>query len=99
MRSPVSGSPRHTRRSSRSILQEDWSPFRRTSARRWLACSSAALLLGAACRMVAPVPLPPVAAARARLLRIEDTRRDEPMFVDSLLASSVAALRADAALT
>ncbi|MDQ6634508.1 MAG: HEAT repeat domain-containing protein, partial [Gemmatimonadota bacterium] len=38
-------------------------------------------------------------AWRARLLRVEDTRRDEPAFVDSLLAASDPGARAAAALT
>lgn len=37
--------------------------------------------------------------ARARLLRIEDTRRDEPRYLDSLLLSSPSPTRAAAALT
>ncbi len=41
----------------------------------------------------------PELAVRARLLRIEDTRRDEPAFIDSLLRSSGGAMRAAAALT
>jgi cyclophilin family peptidyl-prolyl cis-trans isomerase len=41
----------------------------------------------------------PSVAARARLLRIEDTRRDEPPYVDSLLASADPQLRALAAAT
>ncbi len=44
------------------------------------------------------VPAPTV-AARARLLRIEDTRRDEPAYLDSVLADPNPATRAAAALT
>ena len=41
----------------------------------------------------------PRVTARARLLRIEDTRRDEPSFVDSLLADPDPVVRGLAALT
>ena len=41
----------------------------------------------------------PRVTARARLLRIEDTRRDEPSYVDSLLADPDAIVRGLAALT
>ena len=41
----------------------------------------------------------PRVAARARLLRIEDTRRDEPDYVDSLLSDRDAVTRGFAALT
>ena len=44
------------------------------------------------------VPSPTV-AARARLLRIEDTRRDEPAYLDSALADPNPVTRAAAALT
>ena len=75
-------------------------PSRRTFARRWRLLSSV-LLLGAsgACRFVAREPLSPSLQARARLLRIEDTRRDEPALIDSLIASRDVATRAAAALT
>ena len=44
-------------------------------------------------------PLSPQLQARARLLRIEDTRRDEPALIDSLLSCKDGASRAGAALT
>ena len=56
-------------------------------------------MTAAACRFVGPDPLSPRLEARARLLRIEDTRRDEPALIDSLLASGDVATRAAAALT
>ncbi len=66
---------------------------------RWRARSSAALLLVAAgCVSSAPAPLTPALSARARLLRIEDTRRDEAAYLDSLLAGTDPRLRADAVL-
>ncbi|MEO7457660.1 MAG: hypothetical protein ABIY52_15465, partial [Gemmatimonadaceae bacterium] len=52
----------------------------------------------AACASSASAPLSPQLSARARLLRIEDTRRDEPAFVDSLIADANPQLRASAAL-
>ena len=52
-----------------------------------------------ACRFVASGPMSPRLQARARLLRIEDTRRDEPALIDSLLSSDDVATRAAAALT
>ena len=76
------------------------SPSRRTFARRWRLLSSVLLLGGSgACRFVAREPLSPSLQARARLLRIEDTRRDEPALIDSLIASRDVATRAAAALT
>ena len=45
------------------------------------------------------VPLSPELSARARLLRLEDTHRDEPALLESLIASRDAATRAAAALT
>ena len=44
-------------------------------------------------------PLSPELGARARLLRIEDTHRDEPALIESLVASADAPTRAAAALT
>ncbi len=62
------------------------------------------LLLGAmiyavSCASVAQHRTSDTELTAARLLRIEDTRRDEPAFVDSLLAHPVASIRADAAIT
>ena len=71
-----------------------------TFARRWRLFSSVLLLGGSgACRFVAPERLSPQLEARARLLRIEDTRRDEPALIDSLLSSRDVGSRAAAALT
>lgn len=56
------------------------------------------LATAGACRLNWPPPLTPALSARARLLRIEDTRRDEPSLVDSLLRSPIAEVRARAAL-
>ena len=54
----------------------------------------------AACHpLVATAPDDPSLVSQARLLRIEDTRRDEPLFLDSLLDGSDASQRAAAALT
>lgn len=54
----------------------------------------------AACHpLIAPVPDDPSLVRQARLLRIEDTRRDEPLFLDSLLEGSDVSQRAAAALT
>lgn len=77
-------------------------PFRPSFARRSLRSSRLALLLLAlGCR---PGPLSTGAtsadvADRARLLRIEDTRRDERAFLDSALAATSPVTRAAAALT
>ena len=68
--------------------------------RHWNRCSSAALLVAlGACRFGGSVTPSPQLAVRARLLRIEDTRRDEPAFIDSLLTSRSGPERAAAALT
>ena len=45
------------------------------------------------------MPVSPELSARARLLRVEDTHRDEPALIESLLASDDAPTRAAAALT
>ena len=57
------------------------------------------LAVALACRPPAPEPLSPRLQVRARLLRIEDTRRNEPAFLDSLLRGADAGERAAAALT
>jgi cyclophilin family peptidyl-prolyl cis-trans isomerase len=62
-------------------------------------CSAALLVALSACRFASPPPPTPQLAVRARLLRIEDTRRDEPAFIDSVLMSSSGSERAAAALT
>ena len=49
--------------------------------------------------LVATAPDDPSLVKQARLLRIEDTRRDEPLFLDSLLDGPDASQRAAAALT
>ena len=75
------------------------------SALRWRRpCSRPAVLLFLLFLLTLHVPALPAQWAtslrtRARLLRIEDTRRDEPAFLDSALLSSSAVLRARAALT
>jgi cyclophilin family peptidyl-prolyl cis-trans isomerase/HEAT repeat protein len=80
--------------------RDDSPQSRRTFARRWkLFCSAILLGGGGACRFGVPAPLSPQLQARARLLRIEDTRRDEPALIDSLLSSRDVANRAAAALT
>ena len=54
----------------------------------------------AACHpLVASAPDDVALARQARLLRVEDTRRDEPLFLDSLLDGSDASQRAAATLT
>ena len=82
-------------------MADSWR-FRRSFAPHWKRRSSAAaLLLGV---LAAPLgaqqsPLSTRDAAwLARLIRIEDTRRDEPSFVDSLLEHGRPAARARAAL-
>lgn len=69
---------------------------------RWRRLSSV-LVIGIAssgsCRFLPRDPLSPQLEVRAHLLRIEDTRRDEPTLIDSLLASRDATCRAAAALT
>jgi cyclophilin family peptidyl-prolyl cis-trans isomerase/HEAT repeat protein len=77
-------------------------PFRPISAPRWKQCCSLLVLAAAGACASTPVrsSVSPVEVAwRARLLRVEDTRRDEPAFVDSLLAGSDPVARAAAALT
>ena len=75
-------------------------PSHRIFARRWRLLASVLLLNGSdGCRFVAREPLPPPLQARAHLLRIEDTRRDEPAFIDSLIESHDVVTRAAAALT
>ena len=64
-----------------------------------LCCSLVVIVAASACRPSAPEPLTPHQFARARLLRIEDTHRDEPHRVDSLLASLDPRDRASAAMT
>ena len=63
--------------------------------------STLALLLLSAldCRFAGRGAPSPSVAARARLLRIEDTRRDEPAYLDSALADPNPATRSAAALT
>ncbi len=53
----------------------------------------------AGCHVRAAPPDDPRLVARARLLRIEDTRGDEPAFVDSMLWGDDSRLRAAAALS
>jgi cyclophilin family peptidyl-prolyl cis-trans isomerase len=72
----------------------------RTSAKRCSPSCSAALIVAlSSCRLAGSPPLSPELAVHARLLRIEDTRRDEPSFIDSLLTSTSADTRAATALT
>src|SRR3954469_18553680 len=107
MPSPAHASPPVTRRSSRSTATDGWSPSRPTSVRRWSAPCSLLLALagglaGAACRAPAPTLAPDDASLRprVRLLRIDDTRRDEPAFLDSVIAGAMGdANRGRAALT
>ena len=80
-----------------------WLRFRRIFAPRWRPCFSVvALALAGACgiggRLDAPLAPVDEIVWQARLLRIEDTRRDEPSLVDSLLASDAPRRRARAAL-
>ncbi|MFL5606495.1 MAG: peptidylprolyl isomerase [Gemmatimonadaceae bacterium] len=81
---------------------DDSPRFRRNSAPRWKQCCSlpALALAGACAGGTVQSSIPPRDVAwRARLLRIEDTRRDEPAFVDSLLGGTGPGARAAAALT
>ena len=57
------------------------------------------LLLGNSCRIPGTGVPTPTVVARARLLRIEDTRRDEPALLDSLLVDPEPTTRAAAAIT
>ena len=57
------------------------------------------LLAAVGCHVAAPSPADSRIAARARLIRIEDTRADEPAWLDSTLRSSDPALRRAAAIT
>ncbi|MEP6730390.1 MAG: peptidylprolyl isomerase [bacterium] len=99
MRSPAPDSRLLTPRSSRSIRAAGSLPYHLISATRWhRRCSAALLIALCSCRFVGKEPTTPKIATRARLLRIEDTRRDEPAFIDSLLASRNAGDRASAAL-
>jgi cyclophilin family peptidyl-prolyl cis-trans isomerase/HEAT repeat protein len=70
---------------------------------RWRRCSSLLLLLAVVgCALVGGALSTAdegALAQRARLLRIEDTRRDEPAFVDSLLGAPDPLARSAAALT
>jgi cyclophilin family peptidyl-prolyl cis-trans isomerase/HEAT repeat protein len=73
--------------------------YRVISARHWRRCSSLLVLAASACTPAPAVaPTPSDVAWRARLLRIEDTRRDEPVFVDSLLTGAEPRARAFAAI-
>ena len=101
MRSPAPGSLPRTLRLSPSTPQGGSPRFPRPSGPRWPRRSSALfafLLAGASCRFVGHAPLSPQLQVRARLLRIEDTRRDEPALIDSLLSCEDGVSRAGAAL-
>ena len=65
----------------------------------WKPLVSATLVAAALGCTIAPVPLAPSEGVRARLMRIEDTRSDEPAALDSALRSRNAVDRAAAALT
>ena len=65
-------------------------------------CSTAvpvALVLALGCRTLPRAEQDPALAVRARLIRIEDTRRNDPALLDSALRSPAASLRRAAALT
>src|SRR5688500_12287502 len=94
------GSPRLTPRSSPSIRADDPPRSHRGSVR----CSKAryslglTLALSVACR-TAPVAVSEVdLSPRARIIRIEDTRRIEAAFLDSALRTPDASVRRAAAL-
>ena len=73
--------------------------FLRRSVWRWLLCCSlVASASGCAGAFARSANDRNELAQRARVLRIEDTRRDEPPFLDSLMASGDARARARAAL-
>src|ERR1700712_673838 len=101
MPSPESVSRLRTPRSSRSTQRDALPPSPPHFARRLMRLSLLALLpllplLSCAVgRLGAPSP---AVAARARLLRIEDTRQDEPAYLDSLLADPNSSTRGLAAL-
>lgn len=74
--------------------------FLRRFAPRWLPCCSlVALASGCAPGFARSARDEGELAYRARLLRIEDTRRDETRFLDSLMAGGDARARARAVLT
>jgi cyclophilin family peptidyl-prolyl cis-trans isomerase/HEAT repeat protein len=76
-------------------------PSRATSAPRWrqrYSLLGLATLGACASALLQPSSRRQDVAWRARLFRIEDTRRDEPAFVDSLLADGDPAARAAAAI-
>ena len=102
MPSPASGSRPRTPRSCPSIGTVGSRPFPPNSAARWRPCCSLLLLAFAGCAALTGGSATSAAdraiAQRARLLRIEDTRRDEPAYVDSLFGSPDASTRAAAAL-
>lgn len=79
---------------------EDPPRFPPTFARRWTRRASATALAVCAACAVAPAQeaAVPDVTWRARLLRVEDTGRDESAYVDSLLASGNPRQRARAAL-
>src|SRR5258705_3270293 len=100
MPSQASGSRPPTPPSSPSIAMAGSPPFRRSFARHWRrSCSLVVLVAGCASRGAAHPPIDEDVVRRARLLRIEDTRRDEPAFLDSLLDDADPRARAAAALT
>ena len=74
-------------------------PFLPCFVLRWLPCCSlVAAISGCAHGIAPPATDDHALAKRARVLRIEDTRRDEPLFLDSLMVGGDARFRAHAAL-
>src|SRR6188508_1808288 len=101
--------PRQAPDSRRRIPR--WSPSIRAAAQRrcqrtFALCSKAhcrsalvlAVALVAGCRTVPTATADAGVAARARLIRIEDTRRIDAVFLDSALRASDGSLRRAAAL-
>ncbi|PYP77706.1 MAG: hypothetical protein DMD35_13875 [Gemmatimonadetes bacterium] len=96
-------SPRRTPRSSPSIRAVDPPRCRRRSVRCSMGHASVALFLTTAltvgCRTASLATTSVDVASRARLIRIDDTRRVDSAFLDSALQSNDSALRRAAALT
>src|ERR1700716_3606319 len=102
MPSPAPGSRLRTPPSCPLPPMDGSRPYRPIFAPRWKRrCSLLALAAAGACTStpvqstISPVDV----AGRARPFRVEDTRRDEPAFVDSLLEAGDPSARAAAALT
>src|SRR5438445_5967445 len=99
----ATGSPPHTPHLSPLMPRDGQRRSPLNSALRWRQSSSGTLLIGLvgllACHTAYVRPRDTRVEVRARLIRIEDTRSDEPAWLDSELASPDASRRRDAAIT